>query len=208
MQDNPLLILFLFGGALYLGHLWRQDFLAWKKREPVPKPLPGATSASGLLIVIGIVGAVLLVMAETAGEYALGVSAEQTDIVAIYLLAMLAAGFLEELIFRGFLFYDKKGPQILWLSIFAFSLLFALVHTQYYMHWEDGAAWYQFQLQIDAKSSWTLIILFLNSLWFYALRFGFGNTHRSLLPCFAAHIASNLTVFLVKLAQGHVVGWY
>jgi hypothetical protein len=53
-----------------------------------------------------------------------------------------------------------------------------------------------------------LLLLFLNSIWFYTLRFCKWNPRHSLLPCFAAHIASNVMVFVVKLAQGHVTSLY
>lgn len=208
MQDNPLLIVLLFAGAMYLAHMWFQDFRAWQSGRPVPKALPGATSAARWLVVLGVVGALVLVAVETAGEYALGVSADQKDITALFLLAMIAAGFLEEVIFRGYLYYDGKGPLLLWASIVGFSLVFALLHYQYYLEWQDDASWYQFELVLSPHSAWTLGILFVNSIWFYSLRFAFRNRHRSLIPCVAAHVASNLGVFLVKLAQGHVVGWY
>lgn len=204
MQDNPAVIIALFAAVCYLAYLWWQDYRSWKTGKPNPRAFPGATSASKALVMTGIVGALLLVALETAGEYALGVSDQQSQISALFLLAMLAAGFVEELIFRGYLYYDRKGPALLWASILLFSLLFALVHTQYYTEVPEGAAWYQFEFRLDSQSSWTLCILFLNSVWFYALRFGFGNTHQSLIPCIAAHVASNIGVFAVKLAQGHV----
>ena len=208
MFDNPLVILIFFGIAAYVFKLWLDDYHAQRKAGPRANALPGAVPTTRFLIVLGIVGAVLLVAVETVGEYALGVSAEQTDIVAIMLLAMVAAGFVEELVFRGFLFIDKRGAKVLWASIVGFSVLFALLHFNYYMEWEDGAPWHEFTVNLDAKALWTLFILFLNSMWFYYLRFGMLNGSRSLLPCIVAHVASNVAVFVVKLAQGHVVGLY
>lgn len=208
MQDHPVAIILLFAAVCYPASLWWQDFRSWSSGKPNPRAFPGATSASRALIVIGIVGALLLVALETAGEYVLGVSDQQSQISAIFLLMMLAAGFIEELIFRGYLYYDRKGPVILWASILLFSLLFALFHAQYYTEVPEGARWYQFEFRIDSHSSWTLCILFLNSVWFYALRFGFDNKYKSLIPCIAAHVASNVAVFAVKLAQGHVVGFW
>ena len=55
------------------------------------------------------------------------------------------------------------------------------------------------------KAWFTTALLFTNSLWFYALRFGPWNPTRSLFPCMLAHAASNLGVFAVKLAQGYVI---
>lgn len=208
MQDHPAVILAVFAGACYLAWLWWQDYRGWQSGKPASHPFPGATSAAQSLIWLGMAGALVLVGIETAGEYALGVSDEQTQITVVFLLAMIAAGFIEELVFRGYLFYDRKGPVVLWASILLFSLLFALLHTQYYTERPDDAAWYAFELRIDDKSLWTLCMLFVHSVWFYALRFGFWNHNRSLLPCFAAHIASNLGVFAVKLVQGHVIGWW
>ena len=208
MFDSPLVILIFFGIAVYVFKMWLDDYREQRKSGPRANALPGAVPTTRFLIVLGIVGAVLLVAVETIGEYALGVSAEQTDIAAIMLLAMVAAGFVEELVFRGFLFIDKRGAAVLWASIVGFSVLFALLHFNYYLEWEDDAPWHQFTVNLDAKALWTLLILFLNSMWFYYLRFGVLNGSRSLLPCIVAHVASNVAVFAVKLAQGHVTGLY
>ena len=208
MSDNPLLTLVFFGITAYLFKLWLDDYHAQRKAGVRANSLPGALPTTKFLILLGIIGALFLVLLETAGEYALGVSAEQTDIAAIALLALVAAGFGEELIFRGFLFIDGRGPRILWMSIVGFSVLFALLHVNYYLTWEDDAPWYAFSLDLNAKAAWTLSILFLNSLWFYFLRFGPLNGSRSLLPCIIAHTSSNVAVFGIKLMQGHVVGLY
>ena len=81
-------------------------------------------------------------------------------------------------------------------------------HYQYYTDIPEDGTWRDLTFMIDAKSLWTLLLLFLNSLWFYWMRFSKWNPNRSLLPCFVAHIASNLGVFFVKLVQGHVTGLY
>ncbi len=208
MSDSPLLILAFFGITAYLFKLWLDDYHAQRKGGARANSLPGAVPTTKFLILLGIVGAILLVLVETAGEYALGVSAEQTDIAAIALLALVAAGFGEELVFRGFLVVDGRGRRALWLSIIGFSLLFALLHVNYYLTWEEDAAWHAFSLNLSGKATWTLSILFLNSIWFYFLRFGPLNGSRSLLPCIIAHVASNVAVFGIKLMQGHVVGLY
>ncbi|MCD8482484.1 MAG: CPBP family intramembrane metalloprotease [Verrucomicrobia bacterium] len=204
MFDNPLIVVLMAAAAGYILKLWWDDLRAAERGEPNPKALPGATRASISWICIGIGGALLLVGIETIGEYALGVSDQQSTIPAWFLLAMIAAGIIEEIVFRGYLVVTGKGVAILWLSIVGFSLLFALLHYQYYLSWEEDAAWHQFSVDIHAKSIWTLTLLFMNSLWFYALRFMRQNQSRSLLPCFCAHIASNVGVFVVKAAQGHV----
>lgn len=205
MFDNPWLVLLVALGAGYILKLWWDDLRAAENGNPNPKALPGASKASTRWIAIGIVGALVLVAIETIGEYALGVTDQQSTIPVWFLLAMISAGIVEEIIFRGYLVVTGKGKLVLWVSIFAFSLLFALLHYQYYLVWADDAAWFDFQLQLNSKSLWTLTLLFLNSLWFYALRFLPANPSRSLLPCFCAHIASNLGVFAVKAGQGFVI---
>ncbi|MGA1204462.1 MAG: type II CAAX prenyl endopeptidase Rce1 family protein [Opitutales bacterium] len=204
MTDSPLLTILLFAGAVCLAKLWLDDYRATEAGQPNPKALPGAFSASAVAIWIGVIGAILLVALETAGEIALGVSTEQSDIAAIFLLAMLGAGILEEILFRGYLVIQTKGKNILILSILGFSLVFALLHYQYYTSTEETGDSLTVTFNLNAKAGWSLLILFLNSLWFYTVRFFKWNPLRSLLPCFAAHIASNAAVFLVKLAQGHV----
>ena len=208
MSDSPLLILIVFAGALYLAKLWRDDYLCLKAGEPNPRALPGATPVPAIALVIAAVGAVVLVLIETGGELALGVSSEQTDIAAVFLFAMVGAGILEEVIFRGYLVITKRGKVFLVGSIIAFSLLFALLHFQYYARMEDTADGKTLILELNSKSGWSLLLLFLNSLWFYAVRFFKWNPRQSLLPCFVAHIASNVAVFVVKLLQGHVTTLY
>ena len=208
MSDSPLLVLLVFAGALYLAKLWLDDFRAARTGQPNPKALPGATAAPVAAIMIGVIGALVLVGVETAGELALGVSEEQTDITAIFLLAMIGAGILEEVIFRGYLVVTGKGRKLLVLSIVGASLLFALLHYQYYMEFSMEGTNRQLTILLEGKPLWSLLLLFLNSLWFYTVRFFKWNPGYSLLPCFAAHIASNLGVFVVKMVQGHVTGLY
>lgn len=204
MTDNPLIIILMVLAAGYILKLWLDDYFAAQRGEPNPKALPGATPAPMGLMILGIVGALLLVGVETAGEYALGVVDQQSTIVFWFLFAMIAAGIIEELIFRGYLVVTGKGKAVLWGSVVLFSLLFAMLHYEHYLHWEEEAAWHEFSIAFDRKALWTLSLLFVNSLWFYALRFMPMNTQQSLLPCYCAHIASNLGVFLVKLLQGYV----
>ncbi|MEX0332099.1 MAG: CPBP family glutamic-type intramembrane protease [Puniceicoccaceae bacterium] len=208
MSDSPLLILLVFAGALYLAKLWRDDLLSLKAGEPNPKALPGATPATGIALGIAAIGAIILVLLETGGELALGVSSEQTDISVIFLFAMIGAGILEEVIFRGYLVITKKGTAFLVGSIIAFSLIFALLHFQYYATLDETEEGRALTLTLDSKSGWSLLLLFLNSLWFYTVRFFKWNPQQSLLPCFVAHITSNVAVFVIKLLQGHVTSLY
>lgn len=207
MSENPVFIVLTLAAGGYIFNLWWQDYRAFRSGKPPGQALPGATSVRMGWVTVGTLVALLIVGIETAGEILLGVSEDQSSVVVISLIPFICAGFIEELIFRGFAFYDKKGPKLLWLSIIGASMLFALAHFQYYTEPVDGGAWWEKDLKIDPQSSWSLLILFINSIWFYVLRFAPINKHRSLIPCFAAHIASNVGVFFVKLAQGHVSGW-
>ena len=213
MTDSPVGILLSCGVGLLLGYWWWQDFSSARKGNPSARPLPGATSSSLSWISLGVLGAVLLTALETAGEIALGISAEQKDITVLFLGAMLAAALVEEVIFRGYLVVAGKGRALLLGSIFAASLLFALGHDFLWQYTQpEDAAWWEFwrgfSLNFSLKGWFSFGTVFLVSLYFYLLRFHPRNPARSLLPCFAAHAARNLAVFAIKLAQGHVVGWY
>lgn len=207
-MESPLLILLLFAGAVYVARIWYADLRAETAGRPNKNALQGATPVGMTAVLIGIIGAIILVAVETSGELALGVAAEQSDISALFLLSMIGAGIIEEVIFRGYFVVQKRGTAWLVASILGFSLLFALLHYQYYIDFSTEGDQSTLTINIGAKEGWTLAMLFLNSLWFYSLRFFKWNPNRSLLPCFAAHIASNLSVFLVKLAQGHVTTWW
>ncbi len=196
--------LLIFAVALYLGIQWLGQSRGKKSRF---QNFPGAAPASGFLILAAVVGGLVILAIETAGEYYLGTSATQSDITWSFLLVMIAAGFLEELIFRGYLVIENRGKAILWSGIFVVSALFALGHVQYWLVWGTSSPTNNLALNLSSGSLWTLLILFLNSLWFYAVRFNCYNPSRSLLPCIAAHISSNIGVFVIKLLQGHVVGF-
>ena len=206
MSDHPLVTLVFFGAALYLLKLWIEDTRALANGETRPQALPGTAWAPRGLLILAAVLAVTLVGVETAGEYALGTSDAQSTLAWLSLLALLAAGVIEEILFRGYLVVTTKGKAALVGSIVGFSALFAVLHVQYYLDWGEEAAWHQFTWAFDTQSAWTLTILFVNSLFFYTLRFHPANKTRSLLPCFIAHATSNLAVFFVKLAQGHIEG--
>jgi hypothetical protein len=202
MSSNPWLILGAFAVAAYIFKLWLSDYRTQLEGKDVPGGFPGATPSTKVWIFVGIIGAIALTGLETAGEYALGVVSEQSTLPLVALFSLIAAAFGEELVFRGFVFYDRKGIRFLWLSILGASLVFALLHYQYYTTETEDGGW---EFLLTPKAAWSLLLLFLNSLWFYYLRFSSRNPQRSLIPCFAAHLASNLTVFGIKLAQGYVV---
>ncbi len=214
MQSDPLMIVILFAASVYLFKLWLDDFKANRRGEPNPKAFPGATACSGLCVVVAVVGALILLAAETLGEIGLGIAGEQSDMTWLALLSICAAAFFEELIFRGYLVVTKKGTAALVGSILLFSFLFAALHPFLWdLDMPEGVAGWQFwqgtlTLDFGLKGWFSTALVFLNSLWFYTVRFYGLNKTRSLIPCMAAHLASNVGVFVIKLAQGHVVGLY
>lgn len=200
MNESPLMILLYVGIAAYWGRLYWGDLQAAKSGQPNPKAMPGATLASPRLYISAMIGALLILLAETSGESALGISAEQSDMVWFFLFASLSAGIVEEVIFRGFLVVENKGRAALIGSCVAFSLIFAIIHGHFWSP-QTGET---FAWVFTSKAFFSTAILMANSLWFYALRFGSWNKNRSIFPAMLAHVASNLGVFVVKLAQGHV----
>ncbi len=199
MNENPIMILLYVGIAVYVGKMYWGDYLAAKSGEPNASAMPGATATPVVAYVIGAIGALLLLGLETGGEIALGVASEQSEMVWYFVFAIVAAGIVEEVIFRGFLVVDTKGKGLLIASCIGFSLIFAIIHAHFWST-EDGFEW-----TFTTKAFFSTGILFANSLWFYAVRFGPWNPQHSLFPCMLAHAASNLGVFVVKLLQGYVI---
>lgn len=202
MSSDFWLSLGYFAVACYFFKEWFGDLQKQKGGHPADKALPGAFPCGGLAIIIGIVGGIAIVGLETAGEYQLGIVNEQKTLEAYFLLSMTAAAFVEELIFRGFLadLLVKKARTrgLIIGGVILFSLLFALAHDHLWS-WEES-----FALHFTDKAFFSTGILFLNSLFFYALRFLPQNTQGSLIPCMVAHLASNWAVFGVKWAQGFI----
>ena len=202
MNESPFMVLLYVGVAAYVGYMYWGDYQSNQASEqPDPRGMPGAASASLGLFVIGVIGALLILAAETGGEIALGIASEQSEMVWYFVFAILGAGIVEEIIFRGYLVVDNKGRAALIGSCVGFSLIFAIIHGHFWSN-EEGEA---FAWTFTTKAFFTTGILLVNSLWFYALRFGRWNKNRSLFPCMLAHAASNLGVFCVKWAQGFVV---
>lgn len=202
MNESPFMVLLYVGVAAYVGYMYWGDYQSNQASEqPDPQGMPGATSASLGLFVIGVIGALLILAAETGGEIALGIASEQSEMVWYFVFAILGAGIVEEIIFRGYLVVDNKDRAALIGSCVGFSLIFAIIHGHFWSN-EEGEA---FAWTFTTKAFFTTGILLVNSLWFYALRFGRWNKNRSLFPCMLAHAASNLGVFCVKWAQGFVV---
>jgi len=199
MNENPFVILLYLGIAGYVGSIYYNDWKSSKAGEPNASAMPGATSAKLSAFLIGVVGALFILAVETGGEIALGIASEQSEMVWFFVFASLGAGIVEEVIFRGYLVVENKGRAALIGSCLGFSLLFALIHAHLWST-EDGFEW-----TLTTKAFFTTSILFANSIWFYAVRFGPWNPNRSIFPCMLAHAASNLGVFFVKWAQGYVL---
>ncbi len=202
-QDNPLLLLAMLGVSLAVGKWWLDDYRATQRGTPNARALPGATAVSPRMMVIAAIGALGLLAAETGGEYALGVSGEQSRMTVLFGVYTLSAAFVEELIFRGYVVVENRGRAALVAGIVGASLVFALLHP-FLWEWKDGAL----STHFGAKAWFSTVAIFGGSLWFYAVRFLPGNPLRSLLPCIAAHAAKNLGVFAIKYAQGYVSGWW
>ena len=211
MNDSPFVILLYVGMAAYVGNIYWGDYKAQRDGAPNASAMPGATAASLGLFVIGVIGALLLLAVETGGEIALGIAGEQSEMVWYFVFASLAAGVVEEVIFRGYLVIDKKGRAALIASCVGFSLIFAIIHMHLFEFvYPDDVPWWKiwladFSFTFTQKSFFSTSILLANSLWFYALRFGPWNKNRSLFPCMLAHAASNFGVFAVKWVQGFVI---
>jgi len=199
MNENPLMILLYVGVAAYVGNMYWGDYKAAKSGQPNSGAMPGATAAPLGAFILGTLGALLLLGIETGGEIALGVADEQSEMVWFFVFAIIAAGVVEEVIFRGFLVIENKGRAVLIASCVGFSLIFAIIHAHFWST-ADGFEW-----TFTAKAFFSTGILFANSLWFYAIRFGRWNPNRSIFPCMLAHAASNLGVFIIKLLQGYVI---
>lgn len=199
MTENPIMILAYLGIAGYVLNMYLGDYKAARSGNDAGNPMPGATAFGWEVSLVGVIGSLILLGAETGGEIALDVVAEQSEMVWYALFAILAAGVVEEIIFRGFLVIDKKGKAALIASCVGFSLGFAVIHAHLWSM-EDGFEW-----TFTAKAWFSTAILFANSLWWYAVRFGPWNPTNSIFPCMIAHAASNFGVFCVKLAQGYVI---
>jgi membrane protease YdiL (CAAX protease family) len=201
MTNNPWVQLVMIGIAGYVTKLWTDDYRADRRGQPNPNSLPGAVPASNKALMIGLIGAWLILAAETWGEAALGVAGEQSRMTWLFASYTLLAGVIEEIIFRGYLVVEKRGRAALWGGIVLASLLFALLHPHLW-EWKDSRLIFHF----GAKAVFTTTVLFVSSLWFYCARFAPFNPTRSLLPCFAAHAGKNLGVIVIKASQGYMAG--
>ncbi len=201
--DNPWLLagMILAGGVV--AKWWGDDYRAARRGAPAPQSFPGATPASGRTLFIAAGGALILLAGETAGEHALGLTAQQSQVTVLFGLYTLVAAFGEELVFRGYLVVENRGRAALIAGMVGASLGFALLHP-FLWDWEGGVL----KLHCDTKAWFSTAAVFAGSLWFYAVRFLPMNPTRSLLPCIIAHLTKNLGVFAIKYVQGFVNGWW
>jgi len=202
-SENP----WLLGGLIVAGgtvaHWWWRDLAAARNGRPDPQAFPGATPANGRAIAIAAAGALALVAAETVGEQALGLTAQQTRMTGLFALFTLVAAFGEELVFRGYLVIENRGRRALILGIVGASVFFALLHP-FLWEWRD----HSIHWQGGTKAWFSTAAVFASSLWFYATRFMAANPTQSLLPCIAAHFVKNGAVIAIKSAQGFIIGWW
>lgn len=206
-----ILNLLLLGGAIYVGWEWWKDLQAKQAGRPNPRAFPGTAPAGAGMLALAAAGGVALTGMETAGELALGFSAEQTRITAGMLPALIGAAVLEEVIFRGYLLVTNKGRGWLAGTLIGGAVLFALLHGHLFAgvaDWmnlgagpeEAGGATEPF----SAKGWFSTGFLLLHGLWFGLVRIWPANPEKSLLPCVVAHLATNLAVFAIKAGQGFV----
>ena len=202
-QDNPLLLAGMIAAAGVTLKWWCEDYRAATCHSPNPRAFPGATPANRPALLVAIVGTLLLLATETGGEYALGLTARQSHITVLFAFYSLAAAFVEELIFRGYLVVENRGRAARWAGIVLASLGFALLHP-FLWAWDQG----ELKINLDAKAWFSTAMIFAGSLWFYTVRFFPLNPTHSLVPCVLAHATKNLGVFAIKYAQGFVSDWW
>ncbi|HBO57115.1 MAG TPA: CPBP family intramembrane metalloprotease, partial [Opitutae bacterium] len=114
MSDNPVAILLYLGVAGFVLHLYLVDFRATRADNvTVSSSMPGASAMPASALIIGVCVALLILAVETSGEIVLGVASEQSEMAWYFLFASLAAGVIEEVIFRGYLVVSKRGRAAL-----------------------------------------------------------------------------------------------
>lgn len=209
---NPVGVLLFCIVSIWIARMW----IGEAKENPQGGGLPGATQCPVRAVVIAVVGTLVLLALETWGEIRLGISAEQKDVSWIALPMFIAAGFTEEVIFRGYLVVERRGIAVRWISILVFSLIFALIHDHLWSFEmpDDRSAgtlvalWDGFELNLSLKGFFSTGFIFVGAVWFYFVRFFKWNPNASLLAPVVAHIVKNVAVFVIKLAQGHVTSLF
>lgn len=207
-QDSPVFSILSFAIALYLFYMWFGDYRHFAKTGELRKgAFEGATTVSSKLIIIAIVSALILLTIVSVAENLTGSTADQTSVAPFALISWIGAGFVEELIFRGYLVVKNKGRAMLIASILFFSLIFAVGHPFLWDYIvEDGTSIFSgvWKFNPTVQATIATLSVFCCSLLFYTLRFLPTNKNRSILPCIFAHVAYNCGVFATKLVQGFV----
>jgi uncharacterized protein len=199
-MNNPLLLALLTVAGLYVAKLWFDDVRATQEGKATPHVLPGATTAPRRAITIAVIGALVLLGAETVGEIALGIADEQSQMTWLFALySVAAAPWIEEIIFRGWLVIEYHGRATLWFGAVGASVLFAMLHP-FLWRWDHAG----FVLTPGTKGWFSTVVVFTTSLWFYVARLAPWNPQHSLLPSFAGHAAKNAGVVAIKAATGFI----
>jgi membrane protease YdiL (CAAX protease family) len=204
MDDNPFALVFVIGLGAYVAWLWWGDMVALRAgKQAAGNGWPGATPSSVRACVWAVAGALVILAAETLGEIALGLSAEQSRMTYLFAIYTLVAAVIEEIVFRGYVIVLDGSRARRALVVVGASLLFAAIHP-FLWTWDDAG----FAFRFDAKGWFSFGAVFIASLWFYTCRLASWNPTQSLLPCIAAHLAKNLGVIVIKGAQGFLGDWW
>lgn len=195
MQDSPLYSIVFFLAGAYLFKIWYGDL---KSKDRPKNALAGSTTCGVGLALIGALVGAFLMASDSLTEDALGFQSMQIVVTIWALPVWISSAFIEELVFRGYLYIDKKGLLIA--SCVILSLLFALFHPFLWDYSMEEGLTFNFSLQAWVNT----LNKFAFSLILYALRFAPINKSRSLIPCIAAHMVYNVGVFAVKFWTGFV----
>lgn len=209
-MDSPWIYVAALAVIPFFYRMCWQDYKAQASGETLPNALPGMTPVAVWVSLFSMLGVLVILGIEIAGEYRLGIVEKQSEMTIVFaLVTVFVAPLIEEVIFRGFLCFDKTKAALL-ASIVGGSVLFALLHAHiitFETPDEDklatsvelfGGMW----LQYGNGALLTTSILFVRSLWLYAVRFMPGNARHSIIPCVLAHMISNVGVVVAKGFQG------
>src|SRR5690242_608415 len=109
-MNHPILLLLMTAAAVWLAKLWQDDRRAARSGAATPQALPGAADAPRRAVVIAVVGALVILALETAGEVALGLFAQQSKMTWLFALySVAAAPIIEEMIFRGWIVIEGES---------------------------------------------------------------------------------------------------
>src|SRR5262249_62364732 len=86
MTNDPVLLLLLTGAAVWVFLVWMVDYRAALAGKPNERALPGATPVSPRAVVIGSLGALFILAAETGGEHPVLPAAEPCGVTSFVTL--------------------------------------------------------------------------------------------------------------------------